>query len=387
MQLAEHSPLGASGAYRWMECPASVGLSKGISDSESEFAAEGTAAHHLAQACLGDGTDAWEYIGQETDKGYVATKDMADAVQVYLDAIRQRHPDRHESNTFIEKRFHCPDIHESFYGQADFVYIDMATSTLHVYDYKHGAGIVVDVQDNPQCMYYGVGMLTELSLWDDIETVVLHIAQPRGFHFDGPLREWAISTGDLYNWLHDVLVPAMDRALGSTWTQSGEHCRFCPVRSRACPQLIADFDELEELMNIVADKGGAKALSNAQLGRFLTLFDVAKIVQKQAQETAFQRLQAGKKVPGRKLANARTNREWKDGADKALAKAFGDDALSEPKLLSPAKIDAFPGGKAATARWAFKPDGGLTVVAQGDARVAVSKDTKSLFKDVTKGKK
>ena len=139
-------------------------------------------------------------------------------------------------------------------------------------------------------------------------------------------------------------------------------------------------------MSLITEKGGVKKLSNAQLGRFLALFDTAKIIQKAAHETAFARLNAGKKVPGRKLAHARANRTWKDGAEDACKEVFGEGALVDPKLKSPAQIESMPGGEKLTARWASKSDGGLTVVAVGDARAAVRKDVKSMFKDQTKKK-
>ena len=393
MQLPEHSVLGASGASRWMVCPGSVGLAKGHTDEESFFAREGPAAHHFAADCLDNDRDAWEYISDEPGKGYsfpdgdelFMSKDMADAVQVYLNFVRA-FPGRNQHNHHVEVKFHCPDIHPSMFGTADDVYYDERERTLHVTDYKHGAGIVVDVKDNVQLMYYGAGMLQHLGLWGAVDTVNLTIVQPRGFHFDGPIRSWAIGVNDLDWWLYDQLVPAMYDAEESNATESGEHCRFCPVRYHACPQLLADMDELEELITMVnTAKGGAKALTNKQLGRFIQLFDLAKIVAKAANATAFIRLQDGKKIAGVKLANGRTNRTWKDDAEKAIKAELGTKAYSQPELLTPAKIDALPGGVALTARYAYKPEGKLTVVSASDARVAIEKqDNKDLFKKVGK---
>ena len=382
--LPDHTPLGASAMYRWSRCPGSVALASGISESSSEFAQEGTNAHTLADICMQRNQDAWEFVGDSL--GFDVSPEMADAVQVYIHDLRTSYPDRNQGNSFIERAFHCPTIHPFFYGTADFVYIDTPARTVHVHDYKHGAGIIVEVPNNPQIMYYGVGVLEELKLWDDIDTVVLHIAQPRGWHPDGPLRRWAISTADLDAWVGDLLIPAMENALVSRDTASGEHCRFCPARSKACPQLIKDMKELENLMAKVIDKGGAKELSNPQVGRFLTLYETAKLVAREAEKTAFTRLQAGKKIPGRKLASKRSNRQWKEDAEADLKALFGDDAFTKPTLKSPAQIDALPQGGEATARWAFKPETGLTVVAASDTRTAVSTDTKSLFTNQTKRK-
>jgi hypothetical protein len=97
-------------------------------------------------------------------------------------------------------------------------------------------------------------------------------------------------------------------------------------------------------------------------------------------------MSAGKTIPGRKLANSRTNREWKEGAEKAIKKEFGKKAYTDPELKSPAQIDGLAKGSDITARWAFKPVGKPTVVAVSDKRVAVNRDTKKLFKDERKSK-
>jgi uncharacterized protein YqcC (DUF446 family) len=387
--LPEHSPLGASGSHRWMECPRSVTLSAGWEDEESDFAATGTAAHALGEYCLTHGDDAWEWVGATLDGTTVEVdQDMANAAQEYLDYIRVKFPDRNQGNSWLERGFRCESLHYFFYGRADFVYADFEARTLYVTDYKNGAGIVVDVEDNPQLKYYGIGMLEDLQLWKDIDKVVLTVVQPNGFHYDGPIRSWAISTLDLEEWLDDVLIPAMDHATVSRDTKSGDHCRFCPARFGKCPQLEADMGELEELMELIDEKGGAKELNNAEIGRYLDLFDVAKIVEKALSKVAFGRLSAGKKIPNRKLVKARSHRAWKEGAEKEIKKQFGDKAYTEPKLKSPAQIEALPGGDKFSARWGFKPEGGLTIGKGEDNRPAVNRDTKSMFKDQTKkGKK
>lgn len=386
IELVGHSPLGASGAARWMKCPGSVGLSHGIVDPESDYAAEGTAAHALGAHCLMEpATDAWEYVGEIdtfTPGHPLITKEMADAVQVYLDDARSRKPDQR----YIEAPFHRPNLHPYFWGTPDLTDVFLKDRLLDLTDYKHGAGIVVEVEGNAQTMYYGVGKIDELQLWDQIDNVRLRIVQPRGFHWDGPIREWTLSTKELAWWAQDVLIPSMDHALVSRETRSGEHCRFCPARMRACPQLIADMDELEKLM-LELEGRTAPEITNEQVSRFKNLFQVAKILDKAQSEIAFGRLQAGQKIEGWKLANARSNRVWKPDAYDAIVAKFGGSAFTEPELKSPAVIDKMPEGTALTAKYAYKPDAGLTVVPDTDARRAVSKDTKAGFVPVKKGKK
>lgn len=386
-----HSPLGASSAKRFLECPASVGLGWGVVDDESEHASLGTAAHSLAEQCLKAGVDAWEVIGAKVSMArdvddVVVDKDMADAVQVYLDFVRSEFPDQNQGNTWVERRFWCPSLHDLFYGTSDFTHWMQAQRRLAIADYKHGAGIVVEVIDNEQCMYYGAGVLEDLQLWDQVDFIDMYIVQPRGFHFDGPIRKHTISVAELEAWLDTKLLPGMDRALASHDTKSGEHCRFCPARFRACPQIKKDLEELEKLM-IDMSKRTAPEWTNEELGRFASLFDIAKIANKAHDSVIFERLQAGQVVQGKKLAAARTNREWKPEVEDEAKKVFGDRAYTDPELKSPAEIEKLAKGKDFTARWAFKPEGKLTVVSTTDARPAISKDTKSMFEKATKQRK
>ena len=384
-ELPEHSPLGASGASRWMKCPGSVGLSSGVYDEESYFAELGTAAHMLGELCLRTGDQTWQYVGFHMYADTYVDAAMAQAVNIYIAELRNMYPSAKEGvDAWVEYGFHCPSIHPFFYGRSDFVYFDKLNRVLHVWDYKHGEGIIVEAANNPQGMYYAVGVLEKMDMWNAVDKIVIHIAQPRGFHSDGPLRYWATTPADLEVWLDEVLLPAMYLAETSKDTASGTHCRFCPARSRSCPQITDDMDELEKLMSIASQEGGAGELSDLQVARFLNLFDVAKIVAEAAGKTAFSRLQAGKKIKGRKLVQGKSNRAWKDEAEEPLKEKFGDKAMTDPKLKSPAQIDKMPEGKKWTARYAFKPAASLTVVAEDDTRREVSRDTKSLFTDQTK---
>jgi hypothetical protein len=379
----QHSPLGASGAERWINCPGSVSLSAGITDEDDDtYSKPGTAAHTLAAVCLSTHSEPWQRMGDliRTDDSGLRVqsvdKEMADAVQVYLSAIREKHPERNQGNSWIERHFACPSIHKYFYGTADFVHL--TDDTLHVWDFKYGVGIVVEVERNPQLMYYACGALEDLGLWDKVDKVVLHICQPRAVHSSGPVRSWEISTDELADWLEDELIPAMDRALVSRETASGEQCRFCPVRRYACPQHQKDAEEAEKLMKEI-ENGGVEKLSNDQVARFLDLLDVMKIAGKSAAETAVARLQSGQEIPGRKLVKSKSIRQWKEDAEPELKAEFGQQAYTTPELKSPAQIEKLAKGSAFAARWAFKPDNGYTLAKGADTRAAVNKSVQKLF--------
>lgn len=383
--LPAHSPVGASAAPRFLVCPGSVTLSEGVDDPESDYSATGTAAHEFGARALKADMGAWEFIGKKAENGIECNKPMADAVQIYVDSVNRFHArDRWIDNDFgIESRFHCPSIHKLFFGTSDFWFLDRAARTLHVWDYKNGAGVVVEVDWNEQLMYYGCGILEKHDLWQKVERVALHVAQPNGFHFKGPVRHWTIATAELETWLMGELIPGMERALVSRKTKTGDHCRFCPASARQCPALMAEMDELEELMDTI-QKTPVPELTNAQLRRFKDLMDRAKIVAKKADTTMFSRLMAGQQIDGYKLVDKQVHRVWKEGAEAEALELFGQQAMEPASLKTPAQIEALPKGDEFAARWAMKPKAGLTIGKADDSRPGVNRDVKTMFKPVSK---
>jgi hypothetical protein len=384
-----HSPLGGSSMARAIACPGSVRLSYGLGDGEDDdtFSKPGTAAHALAEACLKTGKDAWEYIGScvtmssDGSDSPVVDKEMADAVQVYLSHIRRTCPERNQGNSGVEEFVHAPSIHPYFWMATDFWHLPPGTRRLKIKDYKHGVGIVVEPVENVQGMYYACGVLEKHELWSEVDDIEIEIVQPRAFHRDGPIRSWTVSVGELGQWLDDVLIPAMDRALVSRDTAVGQHCRFCPAAGRQCPAILDATEELAEMIDKLklGAEDAAPKLTKEHMSRFYGLKEVFKIADKHVSRAIFGALQAGVKIDGCKLVTSKTNRAWKDGAEKALVKALGKEAYADRELKSPAQIEDLPGGEVLVARWSMKPPGGLTVASDRDQRTGITKDNKSGF--------
>ena len=187
--MNEHSPIGASSAHRWFACPGSIRLSKGLPNEQSSYAEEGTHAHGIAAQSL-------EYIFDLRESIDFSSEDteLLQAVDVYTSLIEEE-CDPDTDTFFIEKLVNLSTIHPGLYGTADFILYKPDTKELRVYDYKHGVGISVDVHENSQLLYYGLGALMEIDL--PCETVEMIIVQPRAFHKDGPVRRWKINSVDV----------------------------------------------------------------------------------------------------------------------------------------------------------------------------------------------
>lgn len=237
MGSISHSALGASGAYRWMNCPGSVALCADLPESSSKAADEGSAAHAWAEWCLINGeVDCNDYIGctqypnvfteEWARKGHPLTKEMADAINVYLTHVWETV--RPEDELHVERRVSLRFIAEEMFGTCDCAILKPSTGTLHVIDYKHGAGVVVDVKDNPQAKYYAVGMLDAFS-GAGITKVITTIVQPRAG--GEPVKTCEYDTIELMEWAYGELRPA---ALATRKPDAplvaGDHCKFCGAK-------------------------------------------------------------------------------------------------------------------------------------------------------------
>ena len=107
-------------------------------------------------------------------------------------------------------------------------------NTLWYLDYKHGAGIAVEVENNPQLLDYGLGAL--LADVHPAKRVKLVIVQPRCDHADGPVRDWEIDAIDLLDFRADLKAYAEATQRADAVLVSGDHCKFCAA-APLCPAL------------------------------------------------------------------------------------------------------------------------------------------------------
>lgn len=371
-----HSPLGASSAERWMNCPGSVALIKQLrieeDTDEPDYRAKGTAAHEAIAWCLRKNVDAWEVMGRKTTNSIEIDAEIADAIQVYLDTVRPAFPNA--VAVLIEEGI-SSDLHPDFYGTVDCAVIRAGDDRTHldVNDYKHGEGIAVDVERNPQLMYYAYGILAN---HPEINGVVrLRIIQPRGFHHDGPIRQWVTDADTIRAWAAEVLAPAMERTAFDESLDAGPWCRFCPAKL-VCPLVEGLFKSAAtyDPGRIVSNDDKTMALSYQQLA-------AVKFYMKALEDEVYRRLNLGKMEDCGdlvKLVYKKANRVWQVGAAPLAAERFGADAMTKPELKSPAEIEKLGAeAKAFVHEWAHTPETGLTVALASDPRVGVKVKTSS----------
>lgn len=347
---AAHSKLGASIAERWMRCPGSVKASAGIEDRPSVHAAEGTAAHELAAKCLEeDGTqvrplDASKRIGS-TFNGFEVTEEMVEAVQVYLDLIREDMKPGDE--LYVEQRFDLNHIYPGCYGTNDALIYRESEGLLIVYDYKHGRGVPVKAERNKQLMYYALGACTGKHN-RVIKTVELVIVQPRCPQKE-PVDRWRCTPDELIEFSFD-LAEAAKRTETDPALVPGDHCKFCPAaptcparRDAALAVAAAEFGDDGMTLS------EPKRMTPDELAAALAKVDQVEDWCKSLRDFAHHEAEAGRVATGYKLVPTRPTRVWKDAETaRAFLLDYGlddKDIFAEPKIKTPAAMEKVLGKK------------------------------------------
>ena len=98
----------------------------------------------------------------------------------------------------IEQRLDFSRFVKEGFGTGDCVIV--ADDTLHVIDYKHGLGVLVEADHNPQMMCYALGALEMFNTYD-IQNVNMTIFQPRRNN----ISKFSMSKNDLLQWADNKL--------------------------------------------------------------------------------------------------------------------------------------------------------------------------------------
>lgn len=368
-----HATLGASSAYRWMACAGSVKLSANIPRKDTDYSREGTAAHALAEIAYNANLDPSNWV-DETVEGVRVSADMADAVRVYVTFLRELVTAGYE--LMLEHRFDLSKINPPapMFGTSDCIAYHPGERKLIVADYKHGAGVPVDVDDNPQLKYYGLGALLQMPKTSRVDSVQLVIVQPRAIHRDGPVRSWECTPEHLFDFSADLLDGAHRTMQADAPLVPGKHCRFCPAQPM-CPELH------KETQLIAADEFAGRPLMDPrlltpeQLGQVLERADIVEDWLRAVRQYVHSQLESGQAVPGWKLVPKRASRVWNSESEVLLwakGAGFEPDELYDMKLKSPAAFEKVVGKKNLPAELYSSVSSGYTLAPASDPRPAVT---------------
>lgn len=362
---AAHSKYSASGYEAATLCPGKRVMEKGKPDSSSKYADEGTAAHTLLGWCIDNGKPALAYLGRRIPVGistWEVTREMAEAVQTAVDNIAEIAADGmvlSEQRVNYSRYLNVPK--DEAWGTSDI--LAACDSELQVHDYKHGMGVEVDAEQNPQMMLYGLGALEAVNdSLGPFETVRLVIHQPR---IKEAPSEWVTTVAELERWGHGEALRAAEEQRGAEhmrtslamtqaeWERvylrpNAKSCKFCRAKA-TCPALRNEAaktvfevtpaapDEFDDLRMAETPKQSDLDWLEAVHAKSDLIVDYLKSVAAEIERRLF----AGEQGTKFKLVQGkRGDRKWTDPAEAEKALAAAGDAAYEPrKLISPTKAE------------------------------------------------
>lgn len=337
----KHSDFSASAAYRWMNCPGSVELSKKAPPQiESAAAREGTEAHECMEFIVK------RYSNLEGAKATALNKWPVDMVEHAINSAHKLFSLRPSPSAklLVETRVSLKQVSSSLFGTLDYAWVE-DWGTLVVADYKYGAGHAVmpigfDGEPNPQLMYYAAALAHKYGY--EFESVKLAIIQPRVWQSDeDPLTVGEVSVAALSEFETRVKKAVALAKQPNAPLKSGDHCQWCPAKS-ICPEnskvALAEAEVLFDIETGLEAAPEPFALTPQSLAKLLPAIEKLEIWIKAVKEHAQRMVEDGEKIKGYRLAPKRPQRVWSSDAEEKAKAKFGE-SIYEKKLLSPAQID------------------------------------------------
>jgi hypothetical protein len=325
----QHSNIvGGSTAKRVINCPGSVALVQKMPPKpSSKYADEGTLLHNvMAELIMGDEAPE-HYLGARYED-QILTQELIDnkikpALEA-LDAIDSKRVMEIEAET----RVGFGDLLPGVFGSTDL--IGRLGNRAVVLDWKFGDGVMVEVEENPQLMFYAAAaMRTPEAQWafDGATEIEMVIVQPP------EVRRW-VTTPERIAEFELQLVQAVKQAeKPDAKLAVGDHCRWCAAKP-ICPKMTGAVDR--------ALKVQIDALPAEQISTYLKNADMLESWITDLRALAMQMLESGAKLPEYKLVAKRAIRSWTD-EEKAKVALFTygltESEVMETSVVSPAKAE------------------------------------------------
>ena len=371
----QHALLSASSAHRWLHCTGSPLLEKEFPDTTSVYAQEGTLAHELCELKLKKYTTVmpkgtYTRAHNKIMKSELWQNEMEATSETYLEYVKEiMLACEIAPAVLIEKRVDFSRYVPEGFGTADCLIL--AGDTLHVIDYKHGKGVVVDADHNPQMMLYALGAMDELSLLYRFKSVHMVIVQPRVNN----ISEFTMTADELREWGESVVKPKAEAAMsGKGEFEAGDWCRFC----RAKQQCKTRYESNDSLYPELSERHDPRLITLTELGEYLKRGKDMAAWLEDMKEYALSESLAGAEVPGWKAVEGRGSRAFNDtdeAVDTLVKNGIDESVLYERRVLTLAQMEKAVGKKAfgeIVGNLIVKNPGKPTLVEESDKRPKIT---------------
>ena len=351
----QHSSIvGGSTAKRVINCPGSVALvAKMPPKPSSKYADEGTLLHNVIAEIVMEGHPPEHYLGTKYEDQTLTQELIDDKLKPALAALDQIDPNQ-EMEIEAETSVNFGDLLPGVFGSTDL--IGRLGNRAVVLDWKFGDGVAVDVEENPQLMFYAAAaMRTPSAQWafEGATEIEMVIVQPPA------VKRW-VTTPERIAAFELQLVQAVKASQKpNAKLEVGDHCRWCAAKP-VCPQMTGAVDR--------ALKMKIEAIEPERLGKYLANADMLEQWITDLRALAFAMLESGAPVPGYKLVAKRATRSWTDEtkAKAELLKSLPESEVVEMSVISPAKAE-----KALKKRKIGLPDDLVVAISSGNTLASV----------------
>lgn len=289
-----------------------------------------------------------------------------------------------QSLRFTESRLLVEQKQSLWYYPGRNAIVDAAVinpDSLHIVDFKYGAGVAVSPVENLQTIIYGYQIAAPLDLPLDFP-VFSHIYQPRNRESDSPVKTWETTAGEIANMAGTIAGKADVIRLNNDtkgnplpFVPSEKACRWCPAKT-FCPAREKEMLDGFEDLTVAEVLPMPNALPVERLAAVLKHKSSIEKWLKDAHEYATNRLKEGHAIPGFKLVLSKGgHRFWTDEkkAAELLLKStvLKREEVVEESTISVAAAEKLIGKKKFSAELTAligKPAGSPTVAPTDDPR-------------------
>lgn len=369
-----HAVLSPSKAKQWLACPPSARLSAKFSErfgeKSSEFAAEGTKAHAVAELKLrlelGE-INKFNYKAQRDALGEIPSE-MDRSTDIYVDVVLEKYYTAKKvcpgTRLLVEQRLDMSPWIPGCFGTADACIV--SDVILEVVDYKNGQGVAVDAVENPQARCYGLGAINAFGDLYSFTHVRNTIVQPR---LDS-ITEEVMTKEDLLAWGESIKPIAEQAWKGEGAFSPGENCRFCAAKAVCKARAFQSFDLLSACLD------SPDVLPDESIPGILQVADTCEQWIKDVRAYALNQALMGQEWPGYKLVKGkRPSRAFRDeeAAEEQLIRAgYTPEQYKVSRMMTVAEVEKLLGKKAFDALMGslvVQGEGKLTLVPESDSRI------------------
>lgn len=387
-----HALLSPSAASRWLVCTPAPQLEAELPDSTSEYAAEGTLAHKVSELLARKKftivkPSTHNAALRELKKEPLWNDEMLTTANTYVDHLAERSMEfQHKPYMAFEVKVDISDYAPEAFGTCDCVMI--GGDELIITDYKHGKGVPVSAEENPQMMLYALGALKLYRpiYGEAIKRVTVYIDQPRLDSYS----KYSLTVDELLAWGENTVKPKASLAFAGLGNYvPGEHCRFCRAKAQ-CRVRAGAHTALEDFKDaVLPNTPEARQATPDNVPPLLTFAEIGDLLTRgkslvdwynSLEEYALTSMLNGEKIPGYKIVEGTSRATFApdyDTAAKVLMEAGYKKATlyrDTPETLT--NLDKLVGGRAKLQELLgdhlYKPPGKPTLALESDKRPAYS---------------